>query len=309
MSFTLEVKSEISSNELHACCAKAQLAALMQFNGSLDLISGHWILVFKTTNPTTAKRILVLAKKFYDIKTQISYIQEFRLKKNKTYVVKILNHALDILKDIDLYSDKGMKSYPNLHNKDCCKRAYLAGCFLAAGSVNSPKTSNYHLEIACSDILMANFVLKLMNSYYLDGKIIKRRNQEVVYLKSSEKIGDFLRCVGAHNSLMAYEDIRIQRDFMNNLSRLDNCEIANEVKTINAANSQIADIELLLKYRELKTIDKKLAEIINIRLDNRNASLKELCDIYEAIYRVSISKSGMAHRLAKIKELASAYVK
>lgn len=37
----------------------------------------------------------------------------------------------------------------------------------------------------------ANFIAQLMNNFELNAKIIKRRNRYVVYLKSSEKIGDF----------------------------------------------------------------------------------------------------------------------
>ncbi len=71
-----------------------------------------------------------------------------------------------------------------------------------------------------------------MHRFHLPAKQIKRRNQEVVYIKASDKISDFLRCVGASEAVFTFEDSRIQRDFMNSLTRLDNCELANEMKSI-----------------------------------------------------------------------------
>ena len=63
--------------------------------------------------------------------------------------------------------------------------------FLSCGSVNNPETSNYHLEMSFNEEEFAQFIADLINRFELNAKIIKRRNKYVVYLKSSEKIGDF----------------------------------------------------------------------------------------------------------------------
>ena len=124
----------------------------------------------------------------------------------------------------------------------------------------------------------------------------------MVYVKVADKIGDFLRCIGASDSLLKFEDIRISRDFTNSLTRLDNCEVANEMKTQKAASSQIEDIKQLEKV--INSLDVKLQEVCKIRLDNPEMSLNELCDVYERLYGTPISKSGMKHRFTKIHELA-----
>lgn len=98
------------------------------------------------------------------------------------------------------------------------------------GSVNSPQKTNYHLEIVTNDEAHALFIQKLMHKFDLPAKVIARRTAFVVYLKAADKIADFLRCAGAYEALMKFEDIRIHRDFRNNLTRLDNCEVANEEK-------------------------------------------------------------------------------
>ena len=73
-------------------------------------------------------------------------------------------------------------------------------------ATNAPTKANYHLELAMNDEGLAKFVQKQMDKFNLPGKLIKRRNQVVVYLKASDKISDFLACIGAHQSKLEFED-------------------------------------------------------------------------------------------------------
>lgn len=309
MSFTTEVKAEISMNQLHACCAKAQLSALIQMCASLSFTNQGMALEIKSENVNTAKRILKLLKERYQVSAQLSVMRKMKLKKNNIYILRINDRAVDILKDLQILDEEGLRSHPqkDMVYEECCARAYLAGAFLAGGSVNSPQTANYHLEIVANSKVQAEFLLTLMKRFELPAKYIHRRNQEVVYLKASDKISDFLRCIGASDALFAFEDSRIQRDFMNSLTRLDNCELANEMKTISAGKKQLEDIAWIEAYRGLDTLPLKLQQAAALRRMNPEASLNELCDAYYEQTGETISKSGMKHRLAKLKELASQY--
>ncbi len=306
MSFTTVVKEEIGKNRLFDCCAKAELSALVKICSTISIANRSMQINIKTENPTTAKRIYRMLKEQYEIETQISVIKKMKLKKNNIYVIKVLNRAKEILNELSILDESGLRDKPlrNIVAKDCCARAYLAGAFLASGSVNSPIKPNYHLEIAFAEEEFALFIQKLMARFDLPAKLIKRRNQHVVYLKASDKISDFLRCVGAHNGVMQFEDQRIQRDFRNNFTRLDNCEFANEVKTLKAGQDQIQDIELIQNHSSLDFLDEKFKTIALLRLNNPQASLNELCEIYEEHTGVTITKSGMKHRFTKIKEIA-----
>ena len=309
MSFTTEVKAEISLNELHECCARAQLSALIQMCASLSLTSQGMALEIKSENVNTAKRILKLLKERYQVSAQLSVMRKMKLKKNNIYILRVNAFASDILKDLQIMDESGLRFHPHktMLQKECCARAYLAGAFLASGSVNSPQTANYHLEIVANSKSQADFLSMLMKRFALPAKYIHRRNQEVIYLKASDKISDFLRCVGASDALFAFEDSRIQRDFMNSLTRLDNCELANEMKSISAGKKQLEDIAWIETYRGLDTLPQKLQEAAVLRRQNPEASLNELCDAYYEQTGETISKSGMKHRLAKLKELASQY--
>ncbi len=309
MSFTTDVKAEVSMNQLHECCAKAQLSALIQMCASLSFTSQGMALEVKSENVNTAKRILKLLKERYHVSAQLSVMRKMKLKKNNIYILRINAQTADILKDLQIMDEEGLRAHPkdDTVHEECCARAYLAGAFLAGGSVNSPQTANYHLEIVANSKAQADFLLRLMKRFELPAKYIHRRNQEVVYLKASDKISDFLRCIGASDALFAFEDSRIQRDFMNSLTRLDNCELANEMKTISAGKKQLEDIAWIEAYRGLDTLPEKLQQAAVLRRMNPEASLNELCEAYFEDTGETISKSGMKHRLAKLKELASQY--
>lgn len=307
MSFTTEVKSEIGQNRLNDCCIKAQLAALIQLCSTIVINNKGMSLTIKIENATTAKRIWKLVKDSYDAEMELSVLKKMNLKKNNIYIIKIITKVKYILDDLNLLIDNKLQDHPSfrLVRKECCARAYLAGAFMASGSANSPTKSNYHLEIATLDVNHAIYIQKLMKRFELPAKYIQRRNQHVVYLKASEKISDFLRCVGAYNAVMNFEDMRIQRDFRNSLTRLDNCEVANEMKTMRAGKKQLEDIVLLEKYGKMTYLDKKLQEVAELRKLLPEASLNDLCGEYEKQFGISISKSGMKHRLAKLAELAA----
>lgn len=311
MSFTSEVKAEIANNEIELCCRRAELSALIQMCATLNFTSSGMHITIKSENATTAKRIYKLIKDLFKVETELSVIKKMKLKKNNIYVIRVMNKATEILKELDIMDEEGLRQHPSASQfkKDCDRKAYLAGAFLAGGSVNSPNNANYHLEIAASNLDLAKYLKKVMNVFSLDAKYIKRRNQDVVYIKASEKIADFLRVVEANNAVFQFEDSRIQRGFFNSLTRLDNCELANEMKTLAAGKRQVDDIEWIENYAGLQILPEKLKEIAILRKEFPEASLLELCEYYEESYDVIISKSGMRHRLKKISEIAEQYKK
>ena len=308
MSFTTDIKQEIAFNDLKDCCAKAQLSALIQLCSSLSISNQRFILIIKTENSSTAKRILKLVKMIYKAEVELSVIQKLNLKKNKIYELRVITNAKYILEDLMIYKD-GFNEHPpmTLFKKDCCIRAYIAGTFLAIGSCNSPTKSNYHLELATNTNKYANFLNKLLLKYDLNSKVVQRRNKYVVYIKVADKISDFLRCVGAHESLLNFENIRIERDFMNSFTRLDNCELANEMKSLSAANNQLDDIKIIEEKININHLDTKIKDVIELRKKYPEYSLNELCIEYEKDTGYPITKSGIRHRFNKIHDIANKY--
>lgn len=309
ISFTKEIKDEIAlRTDFTDASMKALLSAFVKINGNLILRNNEWIVLVKTENKKIAKMVFSELKRLFDINARIIVTEKRRLRTNldNTIInIEIFTHAMDVLNALEVYNTE--TGFTTLPSKSVVldvetRRAYIAGAFLAAGSVNSPATSNYHLEVATSGTDYADYLAKQMHKFDLDAKTIKRRNQYVVYLKKSEQIADFLRVVGAVRGLMKFEDVRIQRDQYNSMNRVYNCDIANDMKSIASGSKQVEIIDYIDKYFGLINLDKSLYTIAKIRLENSEASLNELAELYSEQVGKTISKSGVNHRLRKIVE-------
>lgn len=305
VSFSRIVKEEIVFNDFNSCCQKAMLCAIIKINGTLALSSSGLSLTIRTENAKIASKVHKMLKEEYSPQIEFLVSKKMKLKKNNVYILKVTK-AREILDDLSLMDGLGFNLIPDtgILKKECCTRAYLAGSFLSSGSVNNPETSNYHLEMSFNEEEFADFIAKVMNKYELNAKIIKRRNKCVVYLKSSEKIGDFLRAIGASQSVMNFESTRIDRNMSNTVNRWNNCDIANEIKSMATANKQIADINTVEMFMGLDLLDEKTRTVALIRIKYPEMTLNELTEVYYDETGQTISKSGLHHRFKKISEEA-----
>ncbi|MBB4826574.1 DNA-binding protein WhiA [Sporosarcina luteola] len=304
MSFAAEVKKELTQVESDACCIKAEISAFIRMNGALSFSNKQLSLDVQTENAAIARRLYSNVKKLYPYKVELLVRKKMRLKKNNIYICRIREGAKQLLED--LYILTGTFQFNNeiaapLVENDCCKRAYLRGAFLAGGSVNNPETSSYHLEMFSFYKEHSEALVDLMNGFYLNAKSIERKKGYIAYLKEAEKISDFLSLIGAHVSLMKFEDVRILRDMRNSVNRLVNCETANLNKTIGAAQRQVENIKFIESTIGIDQLPDRLQEIARLRVEYQDVTLKELG---EMVSGGPVSKSGVNHRLRKIEEIA-----
>lgn len=304
MSFASDVKQEVSLNEWSNDEMRACLSALIQLTSSLSISSKGMALVCKTENASVSRTMYRMCKDLYDVEIVPSVKRRMNLKKNLIYRLRLEGNVKEILKDLGIYSSRGLLDKPlqKIVNKDGAARAYLAGAFMAEGSVNAPTTTNYHLEIKSPNESYADFLIKLLDRFYIPAKKIERRGHYIVYSKSADKIADFLRVIGSTECLLEFEDVRISRDLSSNITRLNNVDVANEMKSMQAAKKQLEDISILKELNQFQYLPQKLKEIANIREENPDSSLNELCDLYRMISGESLSKSGIKHRFVKIHE-------
>ena len=305
VSYASEVKQELTKLVVHPEHARVELSALLRMNGSLSLQNHHFVLTAQTENAAIARRIFSLIKQKYGIESELLVRKKMKLKKNNQYLVRINQDTNKILTDLDILDESGLSINTNVPleviNEDQRMRSYLRGAFLATGSVNNPETSRYHLEIYSLYEMHNEGIAQMMNYFHLNARTTKRRNGYIVYLKEAEKIADFLQLIGATNSMLKFEDIRIVRDMRNSVNRLVNCENANINKTVAAAERQVENIKHLQATVGLDNLPDKLREIAVLRLENPEVSLKELGDMVPS---GPISKSGINHRLRKLNQLA-----
>lgn len=310
MSFSKFVKHDISQNVLFECCQRSQLSALILLSSTLVINNKGVSLQFSTENSYIAKRVWQLIKELYDIELKLDIKKKQRFNKSNVYQVTIVGNGLKVLEDLKLYDkEEGLVEHlsEEYFKAECCERAYLAGAFMAGGSVNSPSTANYHLEISTDKLAHSELIQKLMNHLNLNAKIVKRRNSYVVYVKAAEKISDFLRAIGSSNAVMEFEEHRIQRDFANSFTRLDNCELANEVKVIKAGQKQLEEIQVIEDANFLESMSDNHMEVIELRRDFPDYSLNELVVEYVKRYGKKITKSGLNHRFKRISEIANKF--
>ncbi len=304
MSFAKNCKNELSRVETNKnCCKIAELAAFVHLNGNLD-ISGDVTLKLETENPAIARRVFRLFKLEFQQDMEILMRQKMRLHKSHTYSLSL--SGKDVVKHV--LTKLGLATEPftlfsgvnqNVIGKRCCKRAYLRGAFLARGSIANPEQS-HHLEISADYEGTVDQLISIMKNFGLKGGKIDRKKDFLLYIKDSEQICDFLNVIGAHKTLMDYENIRIMKGMRNQINRLVNCETANLHKTAMASLRQAENIKLIDEAIGLTRLPLKLQEVALKRVSHPEASLKELGQMLNP----PVGKSGVNHRLRKIEEIA-----
>ena len=298
MSFTSEVKNEVSKLDSMALENITELSAICRNIGNINKDS----LKITTENASVARRIFNLMKETYQVTCKTTVRRGYNFTKNYIYILEIHSKLKEIVEDLNL---KNNIPEEYIYADESLKRAYIRGIFLSCGSINDPKKSRYHLEFLVDNLEYANFISDLLNEFYLNSKVIRRQNKYMIYMKEAEKIGDFLRILETKKALFYYEDMRIYRDHKNMTNRLNNCEQANVDKMISTATSQVNDILFLKEKCAFELLDEKVREVAEYRLKYKEASLLELSEIISLETEHKITKSGVYHRIDKIKQLAS----
>lgn len=308
MSFSGNVKEELSEHWSSARhCQIAELAAILGLCGSIIINSrNEYRVKVHTENKAVARKVFTLIKKTFNIESDISIRRNIQ-KQSVSYSVVVKQHqdALRVLQAVKLIDEHldGFEEVrivnPIVVQQTCCKRAFIRGAFLAAGSMSDPKKA-YHFEIVCAAESMAEQIRELMSSFSMDAKIVQRKKSYVVYLKEGSQIVDILNIMEAHVSLMELENVRILKEMRNTVNRKVNCETANLNKIVSAAVKQLEDITYLRDTIGLEKLSEGLEEVALARLSHPDASLKEL----GALLSPPVGKSGVNHRLRKLGDLA-----
>ena len=296
MSFTTEIKNEICSNNYSKLENICLLSGFIRNNASI--VDGQIVLI--SENLKVVRKIFSLFKELFDVNISYEQTRGNNLSKKSVYNIYI-NEKIDTIKQNLMFED----DIPDYFlDGDDLKRAYLRGAFLAKGSVNDPKKSRYHLEFLVDSSTEADYIMDLLNYFDLHAKVISRDKGYMTYVKEAEKIGDFLRIVSANNAILYYEDIRIYRDHKNMTNRLNNMEQANVDKSINASREQLEDIALIKEKIGFDALDERLSTVAIYREKYPEVSLSELSEIISSEQNKKITKSGLSHRIRKLKEIA-----
>ena len=305
LTFSQEVKNEITSeNDFSNERREALLSAFIRINGALVFKRGKTNVKLKTTNSKIARYVYKSLKYIYPDK-EISLSFEKRKSKKTQYLVDIID-ADSILEGLNVDYFEGKISKEVVYNDETIA-GYIAGAFLASGSINSPETPNYHLEIVCQSENYAKWLSKLFLKYKkidMETKLIKRREKYVIYIKKSDQIANFLAMVGAPETCIKFEDERVSRDFMNSNNRLENFELSNVRKASVVGKRQAKEIAFIDDVLGIHNLHNQKKECLCLlRMENKEATLQELATLLSEEMGEEISKSNINHLFPSLHDL------
>ena len=294
MSFSTDVKKELT--QLPA--TTGTLLGLIRMSGSLGLTADGLTLSVSTENAAIAHYIYQMLDELFDRQAEIRVRQKENLAKNHVYSVFLADNVDDLLDELSLTDGlMGTAELPEIVRLDRhMARDYLRGVFLSAGSVANPQAGNYQLELTTVYQSQALELQGLLTDFDLTARLSEHKERFILYLTRADEIANFLTLIGAMQARLRFEDAKIIREMRGLANRQANFESANISKSITAAQDVIAAIHQL-------TVDKKLpaelTDIAKLRLSFPEASLTELGQMMTP----PLGKSGVAHRLRKIKSL------
>ena len=308
MSYTYSIKEEIASIKSNNSELIAELSGYIRNNG---VITSKKV-TMTTENKAVVDHLVEALKDVYNIKPKVEIIENLNFSKNDLYQITIDDNLEKVLEKLGIHDENGkyLSVVPNYivgGNEEI--RAYLRGVFEGVGSINDPKTSRYHMELLVNKSKEAVFVQKLLNIFELNAKILGREKGYMIYIKEAEKISDFIKILGANKAVLYFEDVRVYRDKKNKTNRLNNMEQANMDKIIQTATIQLEQIRVIEENDGVMLLDDKTKETLEYRKKYPEASLKELAEIISIETNKPITKSGLNHRLRKIKDLADRFNK
>ena len=296
-SFSSAARAEICRELPHKhCCAKAQCFGILLFCNSFQ-DDGIKII---TESREFACILPKLFKKAFDL--DFDSYPSLASSGKLVFLIRDPEKLSEIMEAFGFSAGDTLALHVNypIVEEECCKVSFLRGAFLAGGSVTDPG-KGYHLELATTHQAVARetelIVREVMD---FTPKTAARGGAQVLYLKQSEQISDFLTRLGAPVAAMGIMEARLEKELNNKVNRRCNCDDANTSKVVEAAQEQLAVIRVLRERGILEGLPEKLKQAAIVREQNSSGSLTELAAMMEP----PITKPAMNNRMKKLAAIA-----
>ncbi len=286
--FLEEIKEELVTNRSKKrCCQTAELRALLIF-GAVPYEGGA---LFGTESFQLARRVSFLLRKTCTIN-----LPEKVDESAEGYKFLVPG---EVIKELFLKTDRGfIEEEKGCEEHECCKRAFLRGAFLAAGSASNPEKA-YRAEVFSENEAAVKKIGEILDFFQVEAGRTKRKKLYVAYANKCEAEADMLKAAEAGNAVFRVLEARVIKDRRNETNRITNCDMANSDRAADTSFRQRAAIEKIEASDGLDSLKPKLREAAVLRMENPEASICELAAI------AGISKSAMHHRLESIISIAS----
>ena len=296
MSFSFDTKNELCKLPVQKlCCARAEAYGVLLYCSAFTATEVRIV----TENPNFAARLPRVFQRAFNLQfdRQPEPDQTGKLvfqitdQKKLDHIINLLGY--DPRQNLVLHINFG------LLEEDCCRSAFLRGCFFAGGSITDP-AKRYHLELTTSHLQVSREMEVLLRESGYPPKSVGRNSNFVTYFKQSDQIEDFLTLIGAPVAAMEIMSTKMEKDLRNSVNRRLNCDNANLDKAVEAAAEQMVAIRKLDTAGVLENQPEKLRQTAQMRMQYPELTLSELAEEFNP----PLTKSCLNHRLRKLVELA-----
>jgi len=310
MTFVQETKNELARiSPEKSCCQVAEIAGFIRFAGSIGIVGREkYRIVTTTPNLAVVRHYKSLINEYFSVDPSIEAASGGPFGKGKVYSITLGPEDLSemILREVGILMARAGRNsitdgiYDELLRTKCCRKSYLRGAFLASGTVSNPE-KGYHFEVTTTSEATARGLRRLINTFDdITPRIVTRKNRFGIYIKSREQIADMLAIMGASSQYFAYQDIMMKKDLLTHAHRAESLDNANIDKSLKAAAEQVEWIRRIQESGGLCRLSPKLQEAAVMRLENPDAGLEELGQMFDP----PLSKSGINNRLRRLEQIA-----
>ena len=297
VSFSGNAKAEICRVFPHKhCCALAECFGILLFCNSF---SGDGIRII-TESREFAQNLPKLFKRAFDV--EFDFFPSLEAPGKLIFQITDPDKITEVMEAYGFNPDDTVSLHVNLPivEEECCRTAFLRGAFLSGGSVTDP-AKGYHMELTTTHFSVARETFALIwEAMGFQPKTAHRSGGQVLYIKQSEQISDFLTLLGAPVAAMGIMEARLEKELNNKVNRRCNCDDANTSKVVEAAQEQLAAIRILREAGLMENLPAKMKQASQAREENPFASLSELAGMMDP----PITKPAMNNRMKKLVQLA-----
>ena len=303
MAMTAQVKSELSSTAVSkACCRKAEVASMLRFAGGLHIVAGSIVVEAELDTGAAARRLRTNLLEIYNHESEVMVVQGTNLRKGTHYVVRVARDGESLARQTGLVDSGGrpVRGLPPqvVSGTTCDAVAAWRGTFLAHGSLTEPGRSSA-LEVSCPGPEAALALVGAARRLGIQAKAREVRGGDRVVIRDGEAIGALLTRLGAHESLLAWEERRMRREVRATANRLANFDDANLRRSARAAVAAGARAERALDILGDEVPD-HLRMAGDLRVTHRQASLEELGQLHDP----PLTKDAIAGRIRRLLAMA-----
>lgn len=303
MAMTAAVKDELARLVVtKSCCRKAEVSSMLRFAGGLHVVTGRIVVEAELDTGAAARRLRKDIAEIFGHPSEVAVLAPGGLRKHNHWLIRVARDGDTLAHQTGLVDSKGRPVRglaPQVVSGAVCDAAAVwRGAFLAHGSLTEPGRSAA-LEVTAPGPEAALALVGAARRLGVPAKARDVRGSDRVVIRDCDDIGALLTRIGAHDSVLAWEERRMRREVRATANRLANFDDANLRRSARAAVAAGARVQRALEILG-ENAPEHLASAGQLRLANRQASLEELGQLADP----PLTKDAIAGRIRRLLALA-----